>query len=138
MIKIVKRKHWSEFSTPRKPTPPIEPKEYLDISEEIGNGCENLALVDIKIPEGFSYKDLYFSTNYESYDVYASVSTKVINKDYEKQFIKYNQDLVKHEQDLIDYDQELKEYNLWKKQFAAEKLEKQIKNAKAFLKKHDK
>lgn len=138
MTKIVKRKHWNHYSEPSKPRPPIEPKKTFDSTIDIGDGSEVLALKDLKLPDGFTLDDVYVTTRYESYCLYAYVIDKIINKNYDKEFVKYNEDLVKFGEDCKKWDIEIIEYRAWKKEYDANLLLTQIEDAKKFLKKHDK
>lgn len=63
---------------------------------------------------------------------------KIKNINYDKELLQYNKDLLKYEQDLKNWDDEIIEYNSWKIQCAAELLKLKIKEAKDFIKKHDK
>lgn len=138
MTKIVKRKHWDIRSEPNKPRPPIEPRKTFDKSVDVGNDLEVLVLKDLKLPEGFTLNDVHVSTDYESYYLNAYVIGKVINKNYDEEYVKYNKKLVKFNEDLKRWDKEIIEYRAWKKEFEKELLEKQIEEARKLLKKHDK
>ncbi len=137
-MKIVKKKHWNNHSEPSRPRLPIEPKELVITSECIYTDTESINFSDIEIPNGYTANDLYFETEYDSYSIIVYLRSKVENKNYKKDFIKYNTDLVKFEEDAKNWDQDIIEYRAWKKQEDKELLEKQIKQAKDFLKKHDK
>lgn len=137
MTEIIKRKNWSPNYKPERPRPPIAPKEFIIENVKFFSD-ECLHLKDLKIPEGFSYNDLYFEAGGSEYTQYVyvyTVKTKP-NPKYEKDFIKYNKDLVKFDSDMIAWDAEIIEYNAWKKEYDDDLLKKQIAEAKKFLKKH--
>src|SRR6266404_1823573 len=124
MTKIIKRSHWNHFSPPRKPKIPIEPKQYKILSENIYSDSASILLKDLKIPEGYSFNDLSISTEYESCQIHVFLNKQELNKNFEKEFVQYNQDLVKYEQDIINWEKEIIEYDLWKKEYDNDLLKK--------------
>lgn len=67
MAKIIKKKHWNDFHAPIGPKIPRAPIEFSSETTCIHSQDEDddgLPLKDIKIPDGFSYKDLYIKNQW--------------------------------------------------------------------------
>lgn len=139
---IEKRHGWSLHvppSPPPRPQPPRE-KTITYTRKWVHTAYESCYVGDIKIPEGYSYADLYVETcqNYGdlSMEFYIINRAESDNPTYQHELKRWEENHSKWAAEDKEYHEELKQWTLWKQQQQSMELEKDLKKAEELLRRH--
>ena len=152
--RIKPKKEWSRYSKPIMPSAPDKPIEELTVedhkilfSKEMSR-YSKYSLSDFNIPEGVDWKDISVEVEpLSSYDddddrvelkFYLTTTVSQPNPNYQRALKLYEKNLKEYKEKKAAYKEEIKQWKLWVKQEEEDTLQRNLKNAEEFLRKHGK
>ena len=153
--RIKPKKEWSRYSKPRMPSAPVKPIKELTVEEHQVLFSKNMSkyckysLSDFIIPEGVDWKDISVEVSFDSYDededddsielkFYLTTTLSQPNPNYQRALKLYEKNLKEYQEKKAAYKEEIKQWKLWVKQEEEDTLQRNLKNAEEFLRKHGK
>lgn len=152
--RIKPKKGWSRYYKPIMPSAPDKPIEELTVEEhkilfsKEMSRYSKYSLSDFNIPEGVDWKNI--SVEIEplgSYDddddrvelkFYLTTTVSQPNPNYQRALKLYEKNLKEYQEKKAVYKEEIKQWKLWVKQEEEDTLQRNLKHAEEFLKKHGK